>query len=305
MQQSDSNQFNEWTVDWRPDDRAVERVRANPFSEELPVTPDHISTYKEHGVVCLPGAFASWVEPLRTGLDRILEAPTSYAFPCESTGANEPGRFFDSYCNWHRVPEFLAFFSESPAAALAGQLMEASSVQLFHEHVFAKEPGTAKATPWHQDMPYYCVDGPLTASVYIALDDTPPDVAVQFVAGSHLWGKLFFPRVFAGGEDFNVHDQTMEPAPDIAGNPDNFDIVSWSLKAGDCLVFDYRTLHGTTAGELKDRRRAFSARFLGDGAHYLLRPGELSPPLTDIGLSSGDALPEAWFPVSWKAEAAE
>jgi ectoine hydroxylase-related dioxygenase (phytanoyl-CoA dioxygenase family) len=299
MQQGGGTQFNEWTVDWRPEPSAVATVRAPDGKQDVDVSPALVKEYEDMGVVRVPGLFKDWVKPLRAGLERILQAPESYAFPCESTAAGEPGRFFNSYCNWHRVPEFLDFLSRSPAAALAGKLMSAGSAQLFHEHVFAKEPGTAKATPWHQDMPYYCVDGPQTASVYVALDDTPPDVAVQFVAGSHRWDKLFFPRVFAGGEDFNTDDDTMQPVPDIEGERGRFDIVSWPLKAGDALVFDYRTLHGTTSGELKMRRRAFSARFLGDGAHYLLRPGELSPPLTDIGLTSGDILPGEWFPVAW------
>lgn len=303
MQQSGGSQFNEWTVDWRPERAAVAAVSSPTINDEIAVTPDLVKEYKDNGIVQVPGAVTEWVEPLRAGLERILQAPSSYAFPCESTAAGEPGRFFDSYCNWHRVPEFLDFLANSPAAALAGRLMDSSRAQLFHEHVFAKEPGTAKATPWHQDMPYYCVDGPLTASVYVALDDTPPDVAVQFVAGSHLWDKLFYPRVFSGGEDFNTDDESMEPVPDIEGDRNRYDIVSWPLKAGDVLVFDYRTLHGTTAGELTARRRAFSARFLGDGAHYLLRPGELSPPLTDIGLTSGDELPQAWFPVAWSEKA--
>ncbi len=299
MQQGGGSQFNEWTVDWRPEQAAVAAVCEPGNRNDIPVGPELVNEYKERGVVRVPGAAEEWVGPLRAGLERILKTPNAYAFPCESTVAGEPGRFFDCYCNWHRVPEFLDFLSNSPAASLAGRLMGSNSAQLFHEHVFAKEPGTAKATPWHQDMPYYCVDGPLTASVYVALDDTPPDVAVQFVTGSHRWEKLFYPRVFAGGEDFNTDDASMEPVPDIEADRGSFEIVSWPLKAGDVLVFDYRTLHGTTAGKLKQRRRAFSARFLGDGAHYLQRPGELSPPLTDIGLSTGDDLPEKWFPVAW------
>ena len=29
----------------------------------------------------------------------------------------------------------------------------------FHEHVFIKDPGTTRGTPWHQDQPYYPVNG--------------------------------------------------------------------------------------------------------------------------------------------------
>ena len=32
-------------------------------------------------------------------------------------------------------------------------------VRLFHDHLLVKEAGSAEPSPWHQDQPYYCVDG--------------------------------------------------------------------------------------------------------------------------------------------------
>lgn len=29
----------------------------------------------------------------------------------------------------------------------------------YHDHVLVKEPGAESETPWHQDQPYYPVDG--------------------------------------------------------------------------------------------------------------------------------------------------
>ena len=43
-----------------------------------------------------------------------------------------------------------------------------------------KEPGTQRATPWHQDLPYYCVDGAQTVSLYVSLDEVPAEIAVRF-----------------------------------------------------------------------------------------------------------------------------
>ena len=37
--------------------------------------------------------------------------------------------------------------------------MQSQTVQLFHDHVLVKEPGTSKDTPWHSDGPYYFVNG--------------------------------------------------------------------------------------------------------------------------------------------------
>lgn len=267
---------------------------------EFAASDADIETYQRDGVVFLADAFADWVEPLRAGLERNLAAPEDFAFPCESTADGEPGRFFDSYCNWQRIPEYRDFVLRSCAASMAGQFMRAETAQFFHEHAFVKEPGTQRATPWHQDLPYYCVDGSQSASIYVALDDMPEEVAVRYVRGSHRWGRLFYPRVFLGGEDFNTEDAALEPAPDIDAQPGDFDVACWAMRPGDAILFDFRTLHGTGDGLVRQRRRAFSTRWLGDDMHYCLRPGETSPPYPDIGLEDGERMREDWFPVLWR-----
>ena len=57
----------------------------------------------------LRGLFTDWVDRLRAGLERNLEAPERFAFPCESNPAGLPGRFFDSYCNWQLIPEYFDY----------------------------------------------------------------------------------------------------------------------------------------------------------------------------------------------------
>ncbi len=265
--------------------------------------PDDIASFGRDGVVLLRGVFTDWVEPLIRGLDRNLADPKAFAFPCESTRAGEPGRFFDSYCNWQRIPEYRDFVLTSQAAALAGRFMKSQRSQFFHEHCFLKEPGTQRATPWHQDLPYYCVDGAQTASVYVSLDHAPAETAVRFAAGSHRWGRLFRPRVFLDGADLNKEDANLEPVPDIDARSGDYDIRAWDLEPGDTIIFDFRTLHGSGNAEVKQSRRAFSTRWLGDDVRYCERPGETSPPFPGIGLKPGEPLREDWFPVLWRREA--
>ena len=183
---------------------------------------------------------------------------------------------------------------------MAGQMMGASKAQFFHEHVFCKEPGTQQQTPWHQDLPYYCVDGRQTASIYVALDAIPEEVSVRFVRGSHLWGTLFQPRTFLDGSEFTPHGERYAPTPNINADPDAYDIAVWQLDPGDCLVFNFQTLHGTTDGEVTSRRRAFSTRWMGDDVVYCHRPVETSPPYSELDLNPGDAMPADWFPVVWQ-----
>ncbi|WP_010223137.1 phytanoyl-CoA dioxygenase family protein, partial [Pseudomonas donghuensis] len=116
-----------------------------------------IEQFQREGAVVLRGVFRDWIEPLREGFEQNLAAPSAFAI--ENVGSGEGGRFFEDYCNWQRIPAFKDFVLNSPAAAIAGALMQSRQVQVFHEHILVKEPGTSKPTPWHQDLPYYCVDG--------------------------------------------------------------------------------------------------------------------------------------------------
>ena len=294
----DKEGFNQATIPWRAPDLA---------GLDLAGAPDHaadsaaIAAYRRDGVVLLEGAFTDWVEALRAGLERNLAEPSRYRFPCESNPAGAPGRFFDSYCNWDLIPEYRDFVCRSEAASMAGRFTGAARMQIFHEHAFVKEPGTQRATPWHQDISYYCVEGGRMISVYVALDHADADVAVRFVKGSHRWGKLYYPRIFMDGTDFNTMDEALEPVPDIDGRADEFDLFATALAPGDAILFDFRTLHGATDATLKARRRALSTRWIGEDVRYCRRPGETSPPLPDsLGLSPGDAMPEDWFPVIWR-----
>lgn len=268
---------------------------------DFPASSSDIDTFQHDGVVLLRGVFKDWVDTLSQGLQRNLDNPQDFAFPCESNPAGEPGRFFDSYCNWQLIPEYLDFVTHSCAASLAGQFMQSEYAQFFHEHAFLKAPGTQRATPWHQDLPYYCVDGVKTASVYVSLDAADADVAVRFVKGSHRWNRLFHPRVFEDGSNLNNgFAQAYEEVPDIDAHPEEYDIFASSLEPGDTIVFDYRTLHGTSDAKVKKMRRAFSSRWMGDDVRYCERPGDTSPPYTNHGMQPGDRMREDWFPTLWK-----
>jgi ectoine hydroxylase-related dioxygenase (phytanoyl-CoA dioxygenase family) len=285
---------NSATVDWRPDPGLVAEMSLPP---RIDVSPADVVTFQRDGVILLKNLFPEWVEPLRAGLQRNMDEAQNYAFPCDSVAPGGNGRFFDSYCNWHRIPEYQAFVSQSAAAHLAAQFMRSKTAQLFHEHVFCKESGTQTATPWHHDLPYYCVDGIQNISVYVALDTTPAETAVRFLAGSHRTGQLYFPRHFVDGSDYAQDDSAMTSVTPLIESFKDSEIRSFALEPGDVILFDFRTLHGTTDAPVQKRRRAFSTRWLGDDMVYCERAGETSPPLKDLGVKPGARMPSALFPV--------
>jgi len=274
----------------------------------MTVTPDptptdaQVAQYRRDGAVCLRRYFQDWVGSVARGVERNLAAPGAMASDHDVEGK---GRFFEDYCNWRRIPEYRDYVLNSPAAAMAGRLMGARRVQIYHEHVLIKAPGTAKPTPWHQDMPYYGVQGHQVISFWMALDPVPKEVCPRFVAGSHLTETLYHPRLFATGENYQGGEGVYEAVPDIDAEPDSRRILSWELAPGDVIAFHFMTLHGAPGNTGTSARRGFSTRWLGDDARFAARPGKTSPPYPGIELGDGEPMREDWFPVVWRADGTE
>lgn len=254
-----------------------------------------IETFRRDGVVLLEGVFGDWIDTLRRGVDANMRDPGP--FGREYLEPGQAGRFFGDYCNWARIDEYREFLFDSPAAAIAAELMDSRSVRIFHEHVLVKEPGTNKITPWHHDQPYYCVDGRQVCSMWIPLDPVPLETCPQFVAGSQDWGRWFLPRKFSG-IDYDHADTRLESMPDIDANRDDYDIRSWALEPGDAIAFHFLTVHGAPANLSTGRRRGFAARWLGDDTVYAERSGETSPPFPglDQRLRPGEPMHADEFP---------
>jgi ectoine hydroxylase-related dioxygenase (phytanoyl-CoA dioxygenase family) len=254
--------------------------------------------FERDGAVCVRGAFSpEWLALLADGIAENMARPGPMAK--EYTAPGQPGRFFGDYCNWRRIPQYREFLWRSPAARIAGTLMGASRVNLFHEHVLVKEPGTGEKTPWHHDQPYWTVDGAQVCSLWMSLDPVPRESGVEYVAGSHRWGKWFTPKSFATANDHAAPGFT--PVPDIDGNRDAYTLLGWDLEPGDCVVFHALTLHGAPGNTRATSRRAVASRWTGDDARFVLREGYMSPPPPPDAPPPGAPMDSDVFPVVWRA----
>ncbi|MGB0635249.1 MAG: phytanoyl-CoA dioxygenase family protein [Paracoccaceae bacterium] len=259
------------------------------------VNDNDASTFQKDGVVVVRGLFKGFVELIREGIDFNMKNPGPYA--AENLKAGESGRFFDDYCNWNRISQFKHVITKSQVGKVASCLMSSKKVQVFHDHVLVKEPGTSKPTPWHQDGPYYFVDGIQNVSFWSPVDPVT-EASLRCVAGSHLWSKPVLPTRWLSEENFYPEaDKYMEvPDPDAEG----MKIMEWNLEPGDAVAFNYGILHGARGNDTEFRRRAFSLRLLGDDSRYIERPGPTSPPFPNHGMKPGDRLREDWFPTIYE-----
>lgn len=252
------------------------------------------------GAVCVRGAFS----PEHVALaEAAIDANLASLSPLtKRASGTDDGAFVEDFCNWQRLPAMERFIRESGAARLAGELMGARRVRLYHDHVLVKEPGTRQRTPWHQDLPYYNVDGRSNISMWCPVDPVSRPSTLEFVRGSHR-GPWYMPRSFLDGQAKWFPDGTLAELPDIDADPARFEVIGWALEPGDAVFFHMLTLHAAGGVDGTSRRRVLSVRFLGDDMVHVVRPWTTSPPFDGLAdeLADGAPLDHPLFPVLWEA----
>ena len=258
--------------------------------------------FRRDGAVCVRGAFGpADVALAREAIDADLADLSPLA---QRASSADDAPFVEDFCSWQRLPAMERFVRDSPAAAIAASLMGAQVVRLFHDHVLVKEAGTRQRTPWHQDLPYYNVDGAHNASMWMPVDPVPRSGTLEFIAGSHL-GPWFMPRTFLDHQARWFPEGTLEELPDFDADPDRYRVIGWDLEPGDAVFFHMLTVHGAPGFPGPGRRRVLSVRFLGDDMVHAPRPWVTSPPFPGLAdeLPAGAPLDHPLFPVLWTAPA--
>ncbi len=262
---------------------------------------DDVQAWRRDGAVCLRQLLTpAEVAQLRRGIDANLAAPSPRAIVASK--ADDPGRFIEDFCNWQGNADYRAVLFTSALARAAAQLMGSSTVRLYHDHMLTKEPGTRAATPWHQDQPYYNIDGAQNVSFWIPVDAVRRHSTLQFVAGTHK-GPWLMPRTFMGREARWFPEGSLAELPDIdadiAVDSARWPILGWALEPGDVVAFHMLALHASAGVDGDARRRVFSARYLGDDIRHAPRRWKTSPEFPGLSdeLPAGAPMAHALFPL--------
>jgi ectoine hydroxylase-related dioxygenase (phytanoyl-CoA dioxygenase family) len=269
-----------------------------------------IEAYQRDGAAVLRGVLSgTWIDRMRGAIERIV------AKPIFGSDFSRPGdaRFIGDMFTWTHDADVEAFLTESPLPELAATVMRAKTVRIFYDQLFVKEPGAMHPTPWHQDLPYWPVRGEQVLSIWVPFDTaTPENGVVTYVRGSHRWPQLYRPAPFAASGTRAAEqravayaEQAYPSMPDIEGRRDEYEFLTWTLEPGDVLLHHPRTVHGAPGNSSAvNRRRALSARYIGDDARWEARPGHfmLMPQLAPLKipqLQSGDPFGGPLFPRVW------
>ena len=263
------------------------------------VTPELAQAFARDGAVCVRGLLkAEEVALLREGIDANIAAPSPRAKV--ASRPDDPGFFIEDFCCWQENGAYRRVIFDSPLAAAAGLLMASRQVRLYHDHMLTKEPGTRQRTPWHQDQPYYNIEGRQNVSFWIPVDPVRRHSTLEFVAGSHN-GPWLMPRSFMDHQAKWFPEGSLQDLPDIEAARERFPIIGWPVEPGDVIAFHMLSLHASAGVDGDTRRRVFSVRMLGDDVTHAPRPWVTSPPFPGLAdrLPAGAAMDDALFPVLW------
>ena len=267
-----------------------------------PIPDADVDAFWRDGVICLRGLFdADWIAHMRAAVEDDLAHPG----PLAREYATQKGqRFLGDIGAWAVKPGLRRYVEESPAVEIAARMLRSRQVNFLYDQLFVKEPGTAAVTPWHQDGPYWPVKGDQILSIWLALDDvTVESSGVEYIKGSHRWGREFRPIHF-GGDTEAYKMLPGETLPDIDAlrkEPGStLDIVNWDMQAGDCLLHHCMTVHGAPGNASStQRRRAYATRWTGDDVVYAPRQGQANITIDTPTCLPGEPIDCAVFPRLW------
>ena len=239
---------------------------------------------------------------LTTGIDAVVRHPSPRAKVASTP--DDPGFFIEDFNTWRDHPEFSEFVMNTKLSQLAAELTSSSTIRMYHDHVLVKEPGTRQRTPWHQDQPYYDVEGQQNVSFWIPVDPVAQKDCLELIAGTHR-GPWLMPRSFLDHQAKWFPEGSLEEMPDFENHREDYPIVSWDLQPGDVIAFHMLTVHGAPGVSGTNRRRVFSLRVLGDDMVYAPRDWVTSPDMSAVMSAeedqrvAGQPLTGDWFPQLW------
>jgi ectoine hydroxylase-related dioxygenase (phytanoyl-CoA dioxygenase family) len=240
------------------------------------------------------GVKMNLAKPSPRGIDYVKDAKTGEHF------------FHDAMLVNHN-PHYSKVIFESKLAESVAKVMQAQALAISNVTVFLRSAGTKKRTRWHRDQPYWPAKGWKACSTWIPLDPVPLNTSLEFVSGSHLWGDIYERSDFRATETSQhlaAESARKEPFPDIEANRNDYDILSWQVNPGDCVMFHGMTTHGGS-GNLPEsmQRRTVSLQWFGDDVTFSPKEGGVDPDFLDefekSGMVSGHPIMGEICPQVW------
>jgi ectoine hydroxylase-related dioxygenase (phytanoyl-CoA dioxygenase family) len=217
------------------------------------LSKEKINFYRENGFVQVDNVLTpEELSELRFYLEEVMETNNGLSIKTDNKGGAYYKVLNQRVNTWRDHGGITKYVFHPRFAKLALQLSGANGMRLFHDHALLKMPGDSKATPWHQDFPYWPMNKDIalkTISIWIALDDVDEqNGCMMFLPKSHNIGQLK-PINLAEPEDLFEYAKGTgieEKKPVIV-----------KMKAGSCTFHNGLTFHYAHANHTKQTTESF------------------------------------------------
>ena len=158
-------------------------------------------------------------------------------------------------------PAWLDIPTDPSILDMVGQLI-GPDIILWGTTLFYKPAGTGRIIPWHRDGRYWPIEPLATTSVWVAVDDaTIENGCLRCLAGSNIEQRTG--RHYRSDSPENAIPETL-----YEDEYDEADIRDVELEAGEMVIFDVYTAHGSSANASDKRRVGYAMRFMPASSHY-------------------------------------
>ena len=236
-----------------------------------------VAKYRRDGFVKVEGLIPR--EEALSFRERALEAATRLR------NLSAGSSIFAQFVNVWTQDEAMKALTLDPRIAAAAKELSGSDLRIWHDQILIKEPGTSKATEFHQDQPYWPhANSPNPISCWIALGDVPVESGcMTFIPGQQNRPELPMQNLGSSSSLFEI-------APDMIWLPR----VTQPLRAGDVTFHHGRCPHMATPNLSSEARVAHVVIFMPTtttytGAGHVVTDG--------LGLKIGEPIAGDLFPV--------
>lgn len=223
---------------------------SHAIDPEFQYQAEHHRQYEQQGY-CIFDRFLTpeGIEQGRANIDRMI-------------GQLQKGRQSDEIISAHHEERWVFDLASEPKILDMIERQIGPDIVLWSTALVCKAPMTGRYIPWHQDAPYWSIEGKLAGGVWIPFDDVDHENgAMAIVPQWHNRGVL--PRKKT--ED-NLFTEEIDPA----ALPKDLDQVKveYLLRAGQAAIHDTMIPHNSVPNRSNRWRRVLVLRYASADAAF-------------------------------------
>ncbi len=232
--------------------------------DQFRISQDQIDFFNENGYLAgIRVLDDRQIEALRSELEGFFDpdhAGRELWYEYNSNESTDPSKvLFHALGAWRLRPGFHDLLWNPAFTVPASQLL-GGPVRFWHDQLFCKPAKHGGVVAWHQDYSYWTRTQPMQhLTCWIGLDDsTMANGCVQYIPGSHRWNLL--PITGLAGDMDAIKNVLSDDQWQQFQNP-----VGVELQAGQCVFHHPLMVHGSSANDTDQPRRATVINVVRDG----------------------------------------